>query len=80
MGVPEIGTKNWNSQPRPWIIPFIIFYGGGPSVVVDGDRDIHRCHIAHFVIIHIMLLAVFVFLGAKPTSTHSYCLFSNKSE
>jgi hypothetical protein len=65
MGVPEIRTKNWNPQPRPRIIPFIIFYGGSCSVVIDGDRDIRRCYIARFVIIHIVLLAVFVFLGGQ---------------
>jgi hypothetical protein len=47
------------------MIPFIIFYGGGRSVVVDGDRDIRCRHSARFVIIHIVLLAVFVFLGGQ---------------
>jgi hypothetical protein len=45
------------------MIPFISLYGGGRSVVVDGDRDIHRRRSARVVIIHIILLAVFVFLG-----------------
>ncbi len=45
------------------MIPFIFLYGGGCSVVVDGDRDIRpRCS-ARVVIIQIILLAVFVFLG-----------------
>jgi hypothetical protein len=35
------------------------------SVVVDGNRDICRHHSARFVIIHIVLLAVFVFLGGQ---------------
>jgi hypothetical protein len=47
------------------MIPFIIFYGGGCSIAVNGDQDIHRCHSAHFIIIHIVLLAVFVFLGSQ---------------
>ncbi len=47
------------------MIPFIIFYGGGRSVVVNGYRDIRRCHSACFVIIHIVLLALFVFLGGQ---------------
>ncbi len=45
------------------MIPFISLYGGGRSVVVDGDRDIRRRRSAHVVIIQIILLAVFVFLG-----------------
>ena len=44
------------------MIPFISLYGGGRSVVVDGDRDI-RCRRSARVIIQIILLAVFVFLG-----------------
>jgi hypothetical protein len=47
------------------MIPFIIFYGGGRSVIVNGDRNIRCCHSARFVIIHIVLLAVFPFLGGK---------------
>ena len=45
------------------MIPFISLYGGGRSVVVDGDRDIRRRRSARVVIIQIILLAVFVFLG-----------------
>ena len=45
------------------MIPFISLYGGGRSVVVDGDRDIRRCRSARVVIIQIILFAVFVFLG-----------------
>jgi hypothetical protein len=47
------------------MIPFIIFYGGGRSVVIDGDRDICHRHSARFDIIHIVLLAVFLFLGSQ---------------
>jgi hypothetical protein len=47
------------------MIPFIIFYGGGCSIVVDSNHDIRCCHSAHFVIIHIVLLAVFVFFGSQ---------------
>ncbi len=46
------------------MIPFIIFYGGGRSVIVNGDCDIRRRHSAR-VIIHTVLLAVFVFLGGQ---------------
>ncbi len=45
------------------MIPFISLYGGGCSVVVDGDRDIRCCLSARIVIIQIISLAVFVFLG-----------------
>ena len=45
------------------MIPFISLYRGGRSVAVDGDRDIRRCRSARVVIIQIILLAVFVFLG-----------------
>ena len=45
------------------MIPFISLYEGGCSVVVDGDGDIRRCHSARVVIIQIILLAVFLFLG-----------------
>ncbi len=45
------------------MIPFISLYGGGRSVVVDGDRDIRRRLSARVVIIQIISLAVFVFLG-----------------
>jgi hypothetical protein len=47
------------------MIPIIIFYGGGCSIVVDSNCNIPRCHSAHFVIIHIVLLVVFVFLGSQ---------------
>ena len=47
------------------MIPCIPLYGGGRSVVVDGDRDIRRCHSARVVIIQIILLAVFLFLGGQ---------------
>ena len=39
------------------MIPFIFLYGGGRSVVVDGDRDISGRRI------HIILLAISVFFG-----------------
>ncbi len=45
------------------MIPFISLYGGGCSIVVDGDRDIRRRRRARVVIIQIISLAVFVFLG-----------------
>ncbi len=45
------------------MIPFISLYGGGCSVIVNGDRNIRRRRIARVVIIQIILLAVFVFLG-----------------
>ena len=45
------------------MIPFIFLYGGVRSIVVDGDRDIRRRCSARVVIIHIILLAIFVFLG-----------------
>jgi hypothetical protein len=47
------------------MIPFISLYGGGRSVVVDGDRDILFCRSARVVIIQIILVAVFVFLGGQ---------------
>ena len=47
------------------MIPFISLYGGGHSVVVDVDCDICRRHSARFVIIQIIALAVFVFLGGQ---------------
>jgi hypothetical protein len=46
------------------MIPFISLYGGGRNVVVGDDRDIRRRRSAHVVIIQIILLAVFVFLGS----------------
>ncbi len=45
------------------MIPVISHYGGGRSVVVGGDRDIRRCRSALGVIIQIISLAIFVFLG-----------------
>ena len=45
------------------MIPFISLYRGGRSVVGDGDRDIRCCRSTRVVIIQIILLAVFVFLG-----------------
>ena len=51
------------------MIPFISLYGGGCSVVVDGDRDIHRRHCARVVIVQIISLAVFVFLAYRRNWT-----------
>ena len=45
--------------------PFISLYGGGRSVVVDGDRDIRRRRSVRVVTIQIISLAVFVFLGGQ---------------
>jgi hypothetical protein len=45
------------------MIPFVSLYGGGCSVVADGIRDILRRRSARVLIIQIILLAVFVFLG-----------------
>jgi hypothetical protein len=48
---------------------FLYSYRGSRSVVVDGNPDI-RCHrSAQAVIIHIILLAVFVFLGNQLDQT-----------
>jgi hypothetical protein len=47
------------------MITFISLYGGGRSVVVDGDRDIRRRHSTRVIIIQIISLAVFVFLGGQ---------------
>jgi hypothetical protein len=47
------------------MITFISLYGGGRSVVVDGDRDIRRRRSTHVIIIQIISLAVFVFLGGQ---------------
>jgi hypothetical protein len=44
---------------------FIFLYRGGHSVVVDGDRDIRRRRSTHVVIIQIIPLAIFVFLGGQ---------------
>jgi hypothetical protein len=45
------------------MIPFISLYGGGCSVVVNGDHDIRRRRSARAVIIQIISLAVVVCLG-----------------
>ena len=47
--------------------PFISLYGGGRSIVVDVDRDIRRRRSIRVVIILIQIisLAVFVFLGGQ---------------
>ena len=45
------------------MIPFISLYKGSRSIAVDGDCDIRRCRSARVVIIQIIVLAVFVFLG-----------------
>ncbi len=45
------------------MIPFISLYGGGRSIIFDGNQDIHCRRSARVVIIQIMSLAVFVFLG-----------------
>ncbi len=47
------------------MITFISLYGGGRSIVVDGDRDIRRRHSTRVIIIQIISLSVFVFLGAQ---------------
>ena len=47
------------------MITFISLYGGGRSVVVDVDRDIRRRRSTRVIIIQIILLAVFVFLGGQ---------------
>ena len=49
---------------RHRMIPFIFLYGGGHSVIVDGDCDcdIRRRRNGLVVIIHIILLAVFCVL------------------
>jgi hypothetical protein len=47
------------------MITFISLYGGGRSVVVDGDRDIRRRRSTRVIIIQIISLAVFVFLGGR---------------
>jgi hypothetical protein len=43
----------------------IFLYGGGCSVDDDDDRDIRRRRNGRVVIIHIISLAVFVFLGGQ---------------
>ena len=43
--------------------PFISLYGGGCSVVVEGDRDIRRRRSVRVDIIQIISLAILVFLG-----------------
>ena len=47
------------------MITFISLYGGGRSVVVNGDRDIRRRRSTRVIIIQIISLAVFVFLGGQ---------------
>ena len=47
------------------MITFISLYGGGRSVVVDVDRDIRRRRSTRVIIIQIISLAVFVFLGGQ---------------
>ncbi len=47
------------------MITFISLCGGGRSVVVDGDRDIRRRRSTRVIIIQIISLAVFVFLGGQ---------------
>jgi hypothetical protein len=47
------------------MITFISLYRGGRSIVVDGDRDIRRRRSTRVIIIQIILLAVFVFLGGQ---------------
>ena len=47
------------------MITFISLYGGGRSVVVDVDRDIRRRRSTGVIIIQIILLADFVFLGGQ---------------
>jgi hypothetical protein len=49
----------------PQMNPCISLYGGGRSVVVDGDRDSRHRFSAHVIIIQIILSAVFVFLGGQ---------------
>jgi hypothetical protein len=50
---------------QPQIFPLIFLYGGGCSVDDDDDHDIRLCRNGRVVIIHIILLAVFVFLGGQ---------------
>jgi hypothetical protein len=47
------------------MIPFLFLYGGSRSVVFDGNCDILHHRSARVIIIHIILLAVFVFLGGQ---------------
>ena len=47
------------------MITFISLYRGGRSVVVDGDRDIRRRCSTRVIIIQIIPLAVFVFIGSQ---------------
>ncbi len=47
------------------MINFISLYGGGCSVVVDGDCDIRRRRSTRVIIIQIILLAVFVFIAGQ---------------
>ena len=45
------------------MIPFIFLYRCGHSVIVDSDYDIRRRRNGLVVIIHIIFLAIVVFLG-----------------
>ena len=47
------------------MITFIFLYGGGHSVIVNGDCDIRRRRNGLVVIIHIISLGIFVFLGGQ---------------
>ncbi len=60
------------------MISFIFLYGGDCSVVDNGDRDIRHRRSARVIIIQIILLAVFVFLGGlseelDQTKAQWYC-------
>jgi hypothetical protein len=46
------------------MIAFIIFYSGSCCDVVDSNCDIRHCRLPE-VIIHVILLAVCVFLGSQ---------------
>ena len=50
---------------QPQIFPLIFLYGGGCSVDDDDDHDIRLRRNGRTVIIHIILFAVFVFLGGQ---------------
>jgi hypothetical protein len=47
------------------MIPFIFLYRCGHSVIVDGNCDIRRRRNGLVVIIHIIFLAIVVFLGGQ---------------
>ena len=53
------------SHLSPQTTPFISLYGGSRSVVVDSNRDIRHRSSVRVVIIQIILLAVFVFVGGQ---------------